>query len=92
MADSMTFVAHEFRFPNAAAVTAALAAQITEVLQSGLAAGRGASLAVPGGHSPVALFETLSSADLDWENVWVTLGDERWVDTRSNDSNERLVK
>jgi 6-phosphogluconolactonase len=85
-------VAHERRFHSAAAATSALAADITAALQSGLAAGRGASLVVPGGHSPVALFEALSNADLDWEDVWVTLGDERWVDTHNAASNERLVR
>lgn len=88
----MGYVAHERRFHSAAAVTSALAADITEALQSGLAAGRGASLVVPGGHSPAALFEELSEADLDWEDVWVTLGDERWVDPHNSGSNERLVR
>ncbi len=88
----MGFVAHERRFQSAAALTSALAADITEALQSGLAAGRGASLVVPGGRSPVALFEALSTADLDWEDVWVTVGDERWVEPHDSASNERLVR
>jgi 6-phosphogluconolactonase len=93
MSDTMGSVAHEQRFDSAAAATSALAADITEALQNGLAAGRGASLVVPGGHSPVALFEALSNADdLDWEDVWVTLGDERWVDPHNSASNERLVR
>lgn len=92
MSETMGYVAHERRFHSAAALTEALAADITGALQSGLAAGRGASLVVPGGHSPVALFETLSNADLDWEDVWVTLGDERWVNARDSASNEHLVR
>ncbi len=92
MSETTGFVAHERRFPSAAAATSALAADITAALQNGLAAGRGASLVVPGGHSPVALFEELSNADLDWEDVWVTLGDERWVDPHDSASNERLVR
>jgi len=92
MSATLGSVAHERRFQSAAAASSALAADITEALQSGLAAGRGASLVVPGGHSPVALFEALSNADLDWEDVWVTLGDERWVDPHNSASNERLVR
>ena len=92
MSETMGSVAHERRFRSAADAAAALATDITEALQSGLAAGRGASLVVPGGHSPVALFEALSNADLDWEDVWVTLGDERWVDGHNIASNERLVR
>ena len=82
----------EHRFANAAAMTEALALDITGALQDGLAAGRGASLAVPGGRSPVALFERLSGAELDWDDVWVTLSDERWVDATSASSNEKLVR
>jgi 6-phosphogluconolactonase len=83
---------HEHRFAHAAALTQALAARIAEALQGGLAAGRGASLAVPGGHTPIALFERLSGAALDWDNVWITLTDERWVDVTSASSNEALVR
>jgi 6-phosphogluconolactonase len=83
---------HEHRFANAAALTQTLAARIAEALQSALAAGRGASLAVPGGHTPIALFERLSGAALDWDSVWITLTDERWVDVASPSSNEALVR
>ena len=83
---------HEHRFAQAATLTQALAARIAEALQSGLAAGRGASLAVPGGHTPIALFERLSSATLDWDSVWITVTDERWVDVTSASSNEALVR
>jgi len=82
----------EHRFANAAALFEALAESISASLQSALAAGRGASLAVPGGHTPVPLFKLLSSAPLDWSNVWVTLTDERWVDAASPHSNEHLVR
>jgi 6-phosphogluconolactonase len=82
----------EHRFANAAAMTEALALAITGALQDGLAAGRGASLAVPGGRTPVTLFERLSSAELDWDDVWVTLSDERWVDSANAASNEKLVR
>src|ERR1700689_469876 len=84
--------AHERRFPNAAALTEALATDIAGALQAGLAGGRGASLAVPGGRTPVPLFERLSNAELDWDDVWVTLGDERWVEAGSAASNEKLVR
>ena len=84
--------AHERRFPNSAALIEALSADIAAALQAGLADGRGASLVVPGGRTPIPLFERLSGAELDWEDVWVTLTDERWVETTSSASNERLVR
>jgi 6-phosphogluconolactonase len=82
----------EHRFANAAAMTEALALDITGALQDGLAAGRGASLVVPGGRTPVALFERLARAELDWDDVWVALTDERWVDSSDAASNEKLVR
>jgi 6-phosphogluconolactonase len=88
----LKYEVHEHRFAQAATLTQALAARIAEALQGGLAAGRGASLAVPGGHTPIALFERLSGAPLDWDSVWVTLTDERWVEVTSASSNEALVR
>src|SRR5690606_7920347 len=38
------------------------------------------------------LFEQLRNEQLDWSKIWVTLADERWVETSSEDSNERLVR
>lgn len=92
MSDTRSHSARERRFADAATLTEALAADIVATLQGALAAGRGASLVVPGGHTPVALFERLCSAELDWSSVWVTLTDERWVDPHQADSNERLVR
>lgn len=92
MAEHNGFAAHERRFHNSTSLMEALCAEIVAALQEGLAAGRGASLVVPGGHTPVPLFDRLSSAPLDWESVWITLTDERWVDPQSSASNERLVR
>ena len=49
-------------------------------------------LAVSGGKSPVAFFEILSRADLDWARVALTLADERLVPTDHTDSNTALVR
>jgi 6-phosphogluconolactonase len=92
MPGTANFDTREHRFANVAALTEALAQEIAGTLQDGLARGRGASLAVPGGRTPIALFERLSSATLDWDDVWVTLTDERWVDAASASSNEKLVR
>jgi len=51
-----------------------------------------ASMAVSGGSTPKTLFEKLSSLNLDWSKVDLTLVDDRWVDTDNKDSNELLVK
>jgi 6-phosphogluconolactonase len=88
----VSFNAQERRFADAAALNTALAQDIADALEEGLAAGRGASLVVPGGHTPAAMFDQLSNIDLDWGDVWVTLTDERWVEADSDSSNERLLR
>ncbi|WP_166255557.1 6-phosphogluconolactonase [Marinobacter salicampi] len=50
-----------------------------------------ASLAVPGGSTPVQFFRALRTQALDWARVEITLTDERWVPQSSEDSNARLV-
>ena len=71
----------------------ALADAVVENLNAGLDERGVASLAVSGGSTPKRFFEVLSARDdVDWENVAVTLVDERWVDESSDRSNARLVK
>ena len=92
MHGTVSFDARERRFPNAAALTTTLSADIAAALEDGLGAGRGASLVVAGGRTPAPVFEALSEIDLDWEDVYVSLTDERWVDTTNESSNEQLVR
>lgn len=51
-----------------------------------------ATLVLSGGSTPIHLFEALSTTNLEWEKVRVTLVDERWIDTSSEKSNEKLVR
>lgn len=82
----------ERRHPDATSVMTALAAQIGADLRAALVAGREGSLAVPGGSTPVPLFERLAVTALDWARVRITLGDERWVAPTDPASNEKLVR
>lgn len=50
-----------------------------------------ASIAVSGGSSPIPMFKKLSEQSLPWNKVYITLVDDRWVDTTHADSNENLV-
>lgn len=50
------------------------------------------SLAVAGGNTPKPLYQTLSNLDWPWENVQVTLTDERWVDEDHAQSNGAMIK
>jgi len=51
-----------------------------------------ASLVVPGGHTPAAYLPRLAQMDLPWQQIFVTLSDERWVEPTSEQSNERLIR
>lgn len=77
---------------NLPAAAEVLAAEVITALQQGLAARGAASLAVPGGRTPLPLFRALREAPLDWARVSVTLTDERWVPEADLASNAALVR
>jgi len=86
----MSAIWHTFDTP--AAQAAALADAIAGWLQAAIERDGAAALAVSGGKSPIALFEALALADLDWSRITVTLVDERIVPAGHQDSNARLVR
>lgn len=65
---------------------------IVDRLHRAVETSHAASLVVSGGSTPAPLFACLSSADIDWSRVQVTLADERWVAPGHPDSNESLVR
>ncbi|KIV71072.1 6-phosphogluconolactonase, eukaryotic type [Pseudomonas sp. FeS53a] len=77
---------------DAAELAGHLAQRVAEALREALAARGSATLVVSGGRSPVAFFERLAQARLDWPAVTVGLADERWVPVSHPDSNEGLVR
>jgi 6-phosphogluconolactonase len=79
-------------FSDRQTLVSQLAAQIVTLLARGIAENGQASLAVSGGSTPVALFERLSGMELAWQQVVISLVDERWVEPDEPDSNERLVR
>ena len=70
----------------------ALAEAVLHRLATGLSARGAATLVVPGGTSPAALFACLRCADLDWSRVTVLPSDERWVAPDHADSNEAALR
>ncbi len=82
----------ECTFQNAEILVAELAAKIGQSLLKSIAAHGWASLAVSGGSTPKPLFKQLSAVDLPWQDVVITLVDERWVDPLDSASNEQLVR
>lgn len=79
---------------DASAETSALrmAADIATELDGAVQQRGQATLIVSGGRSPIAFFQALSGATLDWSKITVSLADERWVPSDHADSNARLVR
>lgn len=83
----------EFRiFPDPEDVAEIASAEVSALLQAGIADRGAASLVVPGGRTPGLFLGKLSHRALAWDKVRVSLSDERWVDADSPDSNEALLR
>ncbi len=80
---------HEFA--DGAALAEGLADAVSAALADGIAARGRASIAVSGGSTPKAFFKALSSRDIDWSKVTITLVDERFVPADNPRSNHLLV-
>ncbi len=81
-----------YEFESREAASAAVAEKIAANLSRRLESQRRASIVVSGGTTPVACFEALAKADLEWERVNVLLSDERWVPVDDEASNEKLLR
>lgn len=80
------------RFDSPGLAAAALAGQVADALGAALEERGAASLAVPGGRTPVPFFHALSVLPLDWSRVLVTLTDERCVPVDDPHSNQALLR
>ena len=79
------------RFPDDETLTTALSGRIAAALHEAVKQRGRAVLAVSGGSTPRRLFDKLSRLELPWEQITVTLVDERWVSQSHQDSNAALV-
>lgn len=91
MADGASNIIEHWLDDSASAASLA-ATRVADILKNGIAARGAAGLAVSGGRSPVRFFHELAGQVLAWEKISITLVDERWVPTDSEDSNEHLVR
>ncbi|ANH02896.1 6-phosphogluconolactonase [Shinella sp. HZN7] len=83
--------AHLHEFENGAALAEGLADRISGALVDAVTTRGRASIAVSGGSTPKAFFKALSSRDIDWSKVTITLVDERFVPADNPRSNHLLV-
>ena len=73
-------------------MTCVLAREITVRLANAIAVKGSASLVASGGVTPIDLYGRLSSAELDWSKIEVTVSDELWVSPTEDGSNEKLIR
>lgn len=78
-------------FANAAELARNLADKVAASLSTAIASQGTASIAVSGGSTPKLFFQELSTRDLDWSKVTITLVDERFVPADNPRSNHLLV-
>jgi len=79
-------------FADKAALQKAAADWIAVALRDALARRGSAVFMGSGGTTPGPIYETLSSAELDWANVQIGLCDERWVDEDHPASNSAMMQ
>jgi 6-phosphogluconolactonase len=80
---------HEFK--DGATLAEGLADRVSAALADAVATRGRATIAVSGGSTPKAFFKALSTRDIDWSKVTVTLIDERFVPADNPRSNHLLV-
>lgn len=78
-------------YANSQLLTEDLTQHIVTVLKQAIKQKGEASIAVSGGKTPIPLFTLLSQQELEWNRVFITLVDDRWVDDTNDASNEKLV-
>jgi 6-phosphogluconolactonase len=79
-------------YPDAEHAAVAAAEAIADWLAAGLAENDRASFVGTGGSSPGPVYDLLATLPLPWDQISVTLSDERWVPPTSPDSNERQLR
>ena len=62
---------------------------ISDKLNSSIENKGSGSLVVSGGTSPISIYEELSNIDISWSKVFLTLVDDRLVDTDHRESNQK---
>lgn len=81
-----------FEYKDRQQQAAYLAAAVADQLRTALSTRKAAALAVPGGTTPAPFMQALAEQDMDWQQVVVTLGDERQVPADNERSNAKLLQ
>ncbi|MDG1707125.1 MAG: 6-phosphogluconolactonase [Emcibacteraceae bacterium] len=82
----------EHKFESRVELIECLFPTVLEHLKEGLRKSDVASMLLSGGTTPGPLYNKLSNVDLEWEKVWFSPTDERWVEPDHIESNENLIR
>ena len=85
-------VVDERKFSTLEDAASTLAVDLTNTLREAISIRGQALLAVSGGKTPRKVFKYLREHSLNWNNVTITLTDERWIPNDHAESNEQLVR
>jgi len=69
-----------------------LTSDIKTIIENAIQKKGKAHLLLSGGSTPIPLYKSLASCNLDWDNIHIGLVDERFVDQSSGFSNETLIR
>ena len=78
-------------FADKAALVAAAAVQVIELIRDAIATRERCTLALSGGSTPKPLYQAIAQADLPWDKIYVYWGDERYVPATHADSNAKMA-
>ncbi|WP_392538875.1 6-phosphogluconolactonase [Legionella sp. 227] len=79
-------------FSEAPLLTEDLANRLKQILGDAVNLRGHAYLVVSGGKTPIDLFKALAKTDIPWNQVTITLADERCVSAHDSERNEHLVR
>ena len=85
-------VVDERKFLTLEDAASALVIDLVSTLREAISIRGQALLAVSGGKTPRKVFKYLREHRLNWNNVTITLTDERWIPNDHVESNEQLVR
>jgi 6-phosphogluconolactonase len=78
-------------YDTKAEMAEAVALRVSGIIKEALAARHEALIALPGGKSPIPVFERLAEADIDWSRVTIIPTDDRLVRTTDPLSNYAMI-
>ena len=80
-----------WEYDDAAEMAAAVAGDIQFIIEAAIDARGAAVIALPGGKTPIPIYDTLSKAKLDWKRVTIVPTDERIVPLGDALSNVTMI-